>query len=154
VDPSPNATGVIVADDDPIIRSVLRAAFEAIGLNVFVADNGQEAVRLAARFQAALIILDLKMPQLDGLGACHQIRQLPGNAQTPIVMLTASVGRNFEAAASSVGVTRYHVKPFRTPLLMQAVSRFLPISDAARDLIRRDADRANRIAAATTTPAG
>jgi CheY-like chemotaxis protein len=154
VEPSSILTGVIVADDDPIIRSVLRAALEAIDLNVFVADNGLEAVRLAARIQAALIILDFKMPQLNGLVACQHIRQLRGNAQTPIVMLTSSFGNDFEAAAASVGVTEYHVKPFRTALLMQAVARFLPISDAARDLIRRNADRANGIAEATIAPAG
>jgi CheY-like chemotaxis protein len=154
VESSSILTGVIVADDDPIIRSILRAALEAIDLDVFIADNGLEAVRLAARIQAALIILDLKMPQLNGLVACQHIRQLPGNAQTPIVMLTSSYGNDFEAAAASVGVTEYHVKPFRTALLMQAVARFLPMSDAARDLIRRGADRANGIAEATTAPAG
>ena len=62
--PTANATGVIVADDDAMVRSVLRTSFETINLNVFVAHDGLEAVRLAARVQAALIILDLRMPQL------------------------------------------------------------------------------------------
>jgi CheY-like chemotaxis protein len=137
-----------------MIRSVLRASLEAINLNVFVAYNGLEAVRLASRVRAALIILDLKMPQLNGLLACQRIRQLPGNAQTPIVILTSSLGKDAEDAAASVGATEYYVKPFRTALLLQAVSRFLPISDATRDLIRHSADRANGIAEPAIAPVG
>jgi CheY-like chemotaxis protein len=151
---SANITDIIVADDDPMIRSVLRAKFEAINLNVFVAYNGLEAVRLASRIQAALIILDLKMPQLNGLLACQRIRQLPGNAKTPIVILTSSLGKDVEAAVASVGATEYYVKPFRTALLLQAVSRYLPISDATRNLIRRNADRVKDIAETAITSVG
>jgi CheY-like chemotaxis protein len=148
---SVHVTSVIVADDDAMIRSVLRSSFEAINLNVFVAHDGLEAVRLASRTRAALIILDLKMPQLNGLLACQRIRQLPGNAQTPIVMLTSTGGKEAEAAAVSVGATAYILKPFRAALLLQAVSQFLPISDATRELIRRNADRAGGIAAVAPT---
>ena len=62
---------VIVADDDPMIRSVLQAKLETLGLNVFLTADGLEAVGLASRIPAALIILDLKMPKLNGLLACE-----------------------------------------------------------------------------------
>ncbi|MGD0102456.1 MAG: response regulator [Rhodopila sp.] len=135
----PNITGVIVADDDPMIRSVLRAKFEAIDVDVFVTSDGAEAVELASQIRAALIILDLKMPRLNGLLACQRIRRLPGNADTPIVILTSMSGKDAEDAASRVGATAYFSKPFRPALLLQAVAQFLPIDDAAREVIRRNA---------------
>jgi CheY-like chemotaxis protein len=64
-----------------MIRSVLRAKLEAPDLNVFVAGDGLEAVELASRVRAVLIILDLQMPRLNGMLACQRIRQQPGNAQ-------------------------------------------------------------------------
>lgn len=151
---SAQVIGVIVADDDPMIRSVLRAALESIDVNVFVAADGLEAVELASRVQAALIILDLKMPRLNGLLACQRIRQLPGKAQTPIVILTAALERDAKTVAETVGATEYFMKPFRPALMLQALSRFLPINDAQRDLIRRNADRANGIARAVPTSIG
>ncbi len=151
---STKITGVIIADDDPMIRSVLRAKLEALDLNVFVAADGQEAVELASRVHAVLIILDLKMPHLNGMLACHRIRQLPINAQTPIVILTSTPGKYAEDVATRVGATAYFLKPFGVAPLMQELSRFLPIDDAARDLIRRNADRANGIAHCAPMPIG
>ena len=84
----PKPAGVIVADDDPLIRSVLKRKLEEFGQTVFQASNGSEAVSLAEAIDASLIILDVKMPRLDGFQACAQIRNLPGYDQTPIVMLT------------------------------------------------------------------
>jgi len=146
--------GVIVADDDNMIRSVLRATFEALDLNVFLASDGLEAVEFASRIQAALIILDLKMPRMNGLLACQRIREMPGNAQTPIVILTALPGPEAEAAAAKVGATAYFAKPFRPALLLQALSRFLPIDDARRNLIRHNADLANGIVRSAPVPVG
>jgi CheY-like chemotaxis protein len=143
---SAHITGVIVADDDPLIRSVMRAKFEAIGLNVFPTADGLEAVELASRIRALLIILDLNMPRLNGLLACTRIRQLPGNADTPIVILTSLIGKRPEAAAAQVGATAYFLKPFRPAVLLQALSRFLPINDATRALIHQNADLVSDIA--------
>ena len=146
-------TGVIIADDDPMIRSVLRSKLVAIGVNVFVTSDGLEAIAIASRIQAALILLDIRMPRLNGLLACQRIRNLPGNAQTPIVMLTSSLGRDAEAATVDVGATAYFAKPFRPALLLQAVAQFLPIDDLARTLIQQSADRVNRIMQPGSGPA-
>lgn len=149
-----NVTGVIVADDDGMIRDILRTRLEALDLNVFLASDGLEAVELASRIQAALIILDLKMPRLNGLLTCQRIRHLPGNTKTPIVILTALPGKDAAAAAAQVGATAYFAKPFRPALLLQELSRFLPLSDAMRDQIVRNADLASGIAQPPPTPIG
>jgi CheY-like chemotaxis protein len=152
--PPTNVTGIIVADDDGMIRSILRASFDALDLNVFLASDGLEAVELASRIQAALIILDLKMPRMNGMLACQQIRLLPGNAQTPIVILTSLKGKDAETAAARVGATAYFAKPFRPALLLQALSEFLPIDNVKREMIRHNADLANGIVGAQFTPVG
>ena len=148
----PDIGGVIVADDDAIVRGVLRSRLEAIDQIVLLASDGLEAVALAARMQARLILLDLKMPRLDGLVACRRIRQMPHNAKTPIVILTFLTGKDAEAAATQVGATAFLTKPFRSAELLQELSRFLTMSDVMRDAINRAAGRAAKIA--RTAPSG
>ena len=138
----PKPTGVIVADDDPLIRSILKGKLEAIEQDVFMANNGLEAVELASKMQASLVILDVKMPKLDGLLACEQIRKLPGYAATPIVMLTFQDTERAQKTASRAGATMFLVKPFGSAALMLALSRFLPIDDATQQAIHAEAVRA------------
>jgi CheY-like chemotaxis protein len=136
-------TGVIVADDDPLIRSILKANLEAINQDVVLAYNGLEAVSLAAAMEASLIILDIRMPKLDGVQACQQIRKLPGYALTPIVMLTFDVRPKAQSTSSRAGATMFLVKPFGTATLMLALSKFLPIDSATQQTIHANAIRAN-----------
>jgi len=115
---------------------------EAIDQDVALAANGLEAVDLASATAAALIILDVKMPELDGFQACAQIRKLPGYERTPIVILNFDNGESAQSTASRAGATMFLVKPFTTASLMLALSRFLPISDATQQQIHANAVRA------------
>jgi DNA-binding response OmpR family regulator len=150
--PTAAVGNVIIADDDRMIRSVLQAKLEALDLNVFVAADGMEAVGLASRIPAVLIILDLKMPKLNGLLACERIREMPCNAQTPIAILTSTQEKTAEVAGLKAGATAFFTKPFRAPLLLHELARFLPISDAVRVAVRRDAERALEIAQDASKP--
>ncbi len=138
--------GVIVADDDAMVRSVLRAALEALGLSVFLAADGLEAIHLASRIHAALIILDLKMPRVNGFIACERIRGLPVNAGTPIVILTSAQESAAQAAGLRVGATAFHTKPFRIGPLLRDLLQFLPVDEKTRDRLRRGGERASQIA--------
>jgi CheY-like chemotaxis protein len=151
LDGFPEIAGVIVADDDAIVRDVLRSRLEAIDQVVLLASDGLEAVALAARMQARLILLDLKMPRLNGLDACRRIRLMAHNAKTPIVILTSLTGKDAEAAATQVGATAFLTKPFRSAELLQELSRFLRISDVTRDAITSAAGRAAKIARTAPT---
>jgi len=139
-------TGVIVADDDPVIRGILRGKLAAIGQEVFLACDGEEAVALASRMRAAMVILDLEMPRLNGLEACQAIRKLPAHSKTPIVILTAHDGQDAEDAASRVGATAFLTKPFRAAALLEVLARFLPMDATTLRTIQGDAHRATRIA--------
>ncbi len=134
--------GVIVADDDPLIRSILKAQLEALDQEVLLAHNGQEAVTLASRSLASLIILDIGMPKMDGIVACTRIRGLPGYALTPIVMLTFNDTGTAKAAALRAGATTFLTKPLGSAALMLALSRFLLLPDDKVRTIHETAVRA------------
>jgi CheY-like chemotaxis protein len=104
---------VIVADNDYIIRDILRSVLEGEGFTVLQATDGHAAIDYAMRTRASLVILDFKMPGLDGISACAEIHRLPDYADTPIVMLTAFDDETRRAVASQAGVTEVLGKPYR-----------------------------------------
>src|ERR1700676_1765803 len=80
------AHSILVVDDDPHIRDVVRFAFEKTGMTISIAPDGKEALREFDRNVHGLIVLDIGIPQMDGLEVCRQIRK---NADTPILFLSA-----------------------------------------------------------------
>jgi two-component system alkaline phosphatase synthesis response regulator PhoP len=143
----PKSSGtVIIADDDPLIRSVLRSKLQGIGQSVVIAKDGLEAVEAASTVRATLIVLDFNMPRLNGLEACERIRALPLNADTPIVALTALNMEDVVQAATRAGATMFLTKPIGMPQLLGAISRYLPLDDAARRAIAASGARAKQIA--------
>lgn len=101
----------IVADDSPIIRDNVRSALGA-AWRVFVAANGVEAVAFARTMLAQLIVLDVRMPRMDGVDACAHIRKLQGYAAVPVVMLTAYDDPQIRQRARRAGATAVFAKPF------------------------------------------
>ena len=79
---------IVVADDDPTIRKVMKAALEKGGFSVVDVDNGALACAAFVEHDPAIVLLDVEMPVQDGFSACKQIRRLPGGATVPIVMVT------------------------------------------------------------------
>lgn len=113
---------VIIADHDSIVRSILRSLLEGAGFTVLPAGNGVDAVSYAERTNAQLVILDYKMPGLDGCSACAQIRQLPGYSRVPVLMLTAFDDQATRAASERAGASAFVTKPFRPIDLLQAIA--------------------------------
>jgi two-component system chemotaxis response regulator CheY len=119
------AQDVIVADNDAMIRDILRSMLEGQGFNALQAIDGLEAIDYATRTLARLVILDYKMSKLDGLAACAQIRRLPGYAEVPIAILTAFDDKDTRAAAQQAGASEFFVKPFKTIDLLQGIGHLL-----------------------------
>jgi len=109
---------------------------------VLLAHNGLEAVALASRTVASLIILDIGMPKMDGIAACTRIRELPGHALTPVVMLTFNDTGTAKAAASRAGATMFLAKPFGSAALILTLSRFLPLPEEMMRTVHETAARA------------
>src|SRR3954447_5879710 len=123
------ATRVLVAEDEALIRLDLREMLEEEGYDVCgEAGDGATAVRLAKELRPGLVILDVKMPVLDGISAAEQI---VAARIAPVVMLTAFSQRDLVARAREAGAMAYLVKPFQkkdlVPTIEMAVSRFQEI---------------------------
>jgi CheY-like chemotaxis protein len=137
--------GVIVVDDDPIIRDILRANLVKLEQDVYLASNGMEALRYAELTNAAMIILDLNMPVLNGLQTCERLRQLPGYETKPVIVLTGHDDLAAQKAALRVGATAFLTKPFQPIQMLDTLSRHLVIKPGLLAAVRRDAERATSI---------
>ena len=124
---------VIIADDDLIIRGILRSILAGVSQTVFLAKCGEEAVDLAASVQARLILLDLNMPRLNGLVTCEKLRHLPGYADTPIVVLSGYDGDRERLAATRVGATQFIAKPFQPAQLLQSLTIYLDVKTTTHE---------------------
>lgn len=113
------ATRIVVAEDEALIRLDLTEMLQEAGYEVAgQAINGEQAVELATELTPDLVIMDVKMPGLDGLGAAEQI----GEARIcPVIMLTAFSQKELVERARDAGVMTYLVKPFTQSQLLPAI---------------------------------
>jgi two-component system cell cycle response regulator DivK len=116
---------VLVADDKAAGRELIRTVLEQCGHSVFEASDGAEAVRKARELLPDLILLDLHMPVLDGLGAFRELRADERFTATPIVALTASAMQGDRELAMSAGFTGYLAKPISLTVLRREINRLL-----------------------------
>jgi len=112
-------TSVLLAEDEPLNREVIVGLLA--DLEVEVAVNGVEAVRLAASHRYDLVILDVQMPRMDGLEAARQIRRMPGYAEVPIIALTASGFEEDRRRCMQAGMDFYLTKPVDSRTLFKTV---------------------------------
>ena len=106
---------VLVVDDETSIRRYLRTALSAQGFAVFEAADGQEAINAVVSHHPDLIILDLGLPDLDGIEVTRRLREW---SQTPILILSVREAENDKIAALDAGADDYLTKPFGTGELM------------------------------------
>lgn len=111
---------LLIADDDAVLRLDLRTMLEEIGhLIVGEADNGETALYLSRQLKPDLVILDVKMPRLNGLEAAEAINQ---DRIAPVLMLTAYCDAPMIEQANRAGVLAYLVKPYRAQELQAAIA--------------------------------
>ena len=106
---------VLVVDDETSIRRYLRAALTAQGLTVYEAADGQEALNAVLAHRPDLIILDLGLPDIDGIEVTRRLREW---SQTPIIILSVREAEQDKIAALDAGADDYLTKPFGTGELM------------------------------------
>ena len=108
---------ILVIDDDPLIVDLVRDILEFEGYTVVSAANGQEGLSLLDQAQPALVLLDMRMPVLDGWGFARVLQER--GTVLPIVVMTAA--QDAKQWAAEIGATSYVAKPFEFDDLMQAV---------------------------------
>lgn len=120
---------VMVVEDFEDNRFMMRRLLEMSGYRVLEAINGEEAVELAHRERPQLILMDLSLPQLDGLAATRRIRQHADLREVPIVAVSAHDTADFHADALAAGCNDYVTKPIDFDQLEALLSRLLPKTD-------------------------
>lgn len=116
---------VLLAEDNPINALLARTLLTRAGCVVSLAQDGEEAVQAAASGEYDLILLDIRMPRLDGLEAAERIRAGAGpSARAPIVALTADAGDEERARALKVGMDDFLTKPIDAGRLLAVAERF------------------------------
>ena len=113
---------ILVVDDEPQIRRVVRNALDDMAERIVEASNGAEALDLAASAAPGLVVLDLTLPDLDGLDLCRDLRAF---SKAPILVLSARQSDRDKVALLDAGADDYLVKPFSTAELQARVRALL-----------------------------
>ncbi len=121
---------ILVVDDEPINREVAQMQLEAVDLVVDTAEDGAEAIVMAQKASYAAILMDMQMPELNGLEATHEIRQLPGYRDIPIIAMTANAFAEDKARCLEAGMNDFLIKPFNPDQLFEILLRALTRRDA------------------------
>ena len=116
---------ILVVDDDPDILEILSYNLSAEGYKVVTADNGVEGVKKAKKKNPHLVILDVMMPEMDGIEACEKIRETKGLENTIITFLTARGEDYSQVAGFDAGADDYITKPVKPKVLMSKVKALL-----------------------------
>ena len=103
---------ILVIDDEPHIVEIVRDYLKQAGFRVITANDGQTALTMARHEQPDLIMLDLLLPEMDGLDVCRLLRQDPGLGAVPIIMLTARIEEIDKLIGLELGADDYITKPF------------------------------------------
>jgi two-component system alkaline phosphatase synthesis response regulator PhoP len=116
---------ILLVDDEPDILEILSYNLSAEGYAISTASNGLEAVKKAKKHQPHLIIMDVMMPEMDGIEACEKIRMLPEIKETIITFLTARGEDYSQVAGFEAGADDYITKPIKPKVLVSKIKALL-----------------------------
>jgi len=113
---------ILLVDDEPDILEFMEYNLKKENFDVYKAGNGKEAIRLAKKENPDLIILDIMMPEMDGIETCRQLRDLPEFKNTLIAFLTARNEDYSQIAGFDVGADDYITKPIKPRVLTSRIN--------------------------------
>jgi two-component system alkaline phosphatase synthesis response regulator PhoP len=118
-------TTILLVDDELDILEIIGYNLSAEGYNVVTAQNGVEAIKKAKKHKPKLIILDVMMPEMDGIEACEKLRLIPELSETVITFLTARGEDYSQVAGFEAGADDYITKPIKPKVLTSKVKSLL-----------------------------
>jgi two-component system, OmpR family, phosphate regulon response regulator PhoB len=117
---------ILIVEDDPDIRELLRFNLEKAGYNLYLAEDGEKALTLARKHSPDIILLDLMLPGMDGLEVCRTLKKDPELQRIPVMMVTAKGEEMDRVVGLELGADDYVVKPFS---LREVVLRIRKVLD-------------------------
>jgi len=116
---------VLAVDDSPSIRRLVDYVLRQAGFNVVLAEDGQEALDYAQENTVDVVLTDINMPNLDGIGLIKGLRALPHYKFVPLLVLTTESGTDTKMAGKAAGATGWIVKPFDPEQLVMTIGKVL-----------------------------
>jgi CheY-like chemotaxis protein len=123
---------ILVVDDSADNVALISLDLQQQGYRVVTASNGEDAVTVAISMMPNLILMDINLPTLDGLGATRRIRENDALREVPIIAITAFGTEGFQRAAYDAGVSGYLTKPLDLDRMHQLIARLLSPSGSGR----------------------
>ena len=120
-----NGQDVLLVEDNPVNQTVIEAMLRSLGYRVSLVSDGAQAVQAASRTGFAAILMDCRLPVLDGYEATRQIRGMNGGTRVPIIALTANALQGDREACLEAGMNDYLAKPFKRADLQRVLQRWL-----------------------------
>ncbi|MDM8349880.1 response regulator [Pseudomonas sp. sp1636] len=117
---------VLLVEDNPVNQTVIEAMLRSLGYRVALVGDGAQAVHSVERQHFAAILMDCRLPIMDGYEATRQIRRLAGQAEVPIIALTANALQGDRETCLNAGMNDYLAKPFKRADLQRVLLRWLP----------------------------
>jgi len=127
---------VLVVDDSPDNLSLEASMLMQQGCEVFIADSGPRALEMVETVQPALVLLDLMMPDMDGIETCERLKALPGVHDVPVIILTAHDDDESLLRSFAAGAVDYVLKPFNPAVLLARVTTHVQLFRRTRELER------------------
>lgn len=116
---------MLLVDDSKAIRELVSTALRSAGYRVCEAENGEAGVERASQSSFDLILTDLNMPVLDGLGLTRRVRSMPSHMKTPVLLVTTESQLSKKQEAKAAGANGWVVKPIQPHRLLEVVSRVI-----------------------------
>lgn len=126
---------ILIVEDEPLNRKLIRDILTHQGNTVIEAGNGREGVALAIEIKPDLIFMDIQLPVMDGLEAIRLIRSDPTARHIPIVALTGNAMDEDEKRMRKAGCDGYLSKPFKVKELLQVIDSLLELSGNAQTVV-------------------
>ncbi len=117
---------VLLVEDNPVNQAVIQAMLRSLGFEVCIAADGAQAISLVARQRFAAVLMDCRLPVVDGYEATRRLRQMPQGRDLPIIALTANALQGDRERCLAAGMNDYLAKPFKRTDLQQILHRWLP----------------------------
>jgi putative two-component system response regulator len=142
---------ILLADDDPVLLKYLSAVLEKCDYQYITATNGIEVIEKVKTFSPDLILLDVMMPEMDGLEVCKRLKGDPFTRHIPIILMTGSIDRELRIKGLSAGANDFLTKPIDRPELIARIGNLLRIKEFEdflsnhNDILKREVEEKTRL---------